>query len=51
MVINLISLPQEVIDEYTLLDLAHEGRVYIDMHKCMYGLPHAGILTNELLQR
>jgi hypothetical protein len=25
--------------------------VYIEIQTCMYGLPQAGILTNELLQR
>jgi hypothetical protein len=47
----LFSLPREIIDEYNLLELAHDGRVYIEIQKGMYGLPQAGILTNELLQR
>jgi hypothetical protein len=51
MVINLSSLPQEIIDEFGLLELAHDGRVYIEIQKGMYGLPQAGILANELLQR
>jgi hypothetical protein len=51
MVINLSSLPQEIIDECYLMELAHDGRVYIDIQKGMYGLPQAGILANELLQR
>jgi hypothetical protein len=29
MVIHLSSLPQEIIDEFRLLELAHDGRVYI----------------------
>jgi hypothetical protein len=29
MVINLCSFPQEFIDKYGLLELAHDGRVYI----------------------
>jgi hypothetical protein len=29
MVINLSSLPQEIIDEFGLMELAHDGRVYI----------------------
>jgi hypothetical protein len=33
MVINLSSLPYEVIDEYNLLELAHERRVYIEIQK------------------
>jgi hypothetical protein len=51
MVIYLSSLPQETIDKYDLIDLAQDGKVYIEIQKGMYGLPHAGILTNELLQR
>jgi hypothetical protein len=51
MVINLASLPQETIEKYDLSELAQDGKVYIDIHKRMYGLPQAGILANELLQR
>jgi hypothetical protein len=51
MVINLSSLPQETIDKYNLMEMAQDGKVYIEIHKGMYGLPQAGILANELLQR
>jgi hypothetical protein len=51
MVINLSSLPQETINKYDLLNLAQVGKVYIKIQKGMYGLPQAGILANELLQR
>jgi hypothetical protein len=51
MVINLASLPQETIKKYDLIELSQEGKVYIDIQKGMYGLPQAGILANELLQR
>jgi hypothetical protein len=51
MVINLSSLPQETIDKYYLIELSQYGKVYIEIQKGMYGLPQAGILTNELLQR
>jgi hypothetical protein len=51
MVINLSSLPQETIDKYDLNELAQDGKVYIEIQKGMYGLPQAGILANELLQR
>jgi hypothetical protein len=50
MVINLLSLPQETIDKYDLMELAQDVTVNIDIQKNMYGLPQAGILTNELLQ-
>jgi hypothetical protein len=51
MVINLASLPQETIEKYDLDRLAQDGKVYIEIQKGMYGLPQAGILANELLQR
>jgi hypothetical protein len=43
MVINLTSLPQETIKKYDLNELAQDGKVYIGIQKCMYGLPQAGI--------
>jgi hypothetical protein len=51
MVINLSSLPQETIDKYDLIELTQDRKVYIEIQKCMYGLPQSGILANELLQR
>jgi hypothetical protein len=51
MVVNLASLPQETIEKYNLNEMATDGKVYIEIQKGMYGLPQAGILINELLQR
>jgi hypothetical protein len=51
MVINLLSLPQETIDKYNFIELTQDRNVYIEIQKGMYGLPQAGILANELLQR
>jgi hypothetical protein len=51
MVINLASLPQETVEKYDLNELAQDGKVYIEIQKRMYGLPQAGILAQELLQR
>jgi hypothetical protein len=51
MVINLSSLSQETIKKYDLIELSQDGKVYIDIHKGMYGLPQTGVLANELLQR
>jgi hypothetical protein len=51
MVINLASLHEETIEKYDLNKLAQDEKVYIEIQKGMYGLPQAGILTNELLQR
>jgi hypothetical protein len=50
MVINLASLPKETINKYYLIQLSQDGKVNIEIQKGMYGLPQAGILTNELLQ-
>jgi hypothetical protein len=51
MVINLMSLPQEKIEKYDLIELSQDGKIKIEIQKCMYGLSQAGILANELLQR
>jgi hypothetical protein len=51
MVIKLSLLPQEVIDEYNLLELAHGRWVYIEIQEVTYGLPKTGILAKELLQQ
>jgi hypothetical protein len=51
MVINLSYLPQEIIDELGLLELAHDGSVYTEIQKGVHGLPQAGILTNKFLQQ
>jgi hypothetical protein len=51
MVINLSSLPQETIEKYDLIEISQDGKVYIEIQKGMYGLPQAGILANEFLQR
>jgi hypothetical protein len=51
MVISFASLPQETIENYDLNELTQGGKVYIKIQKGMHGLPQAGILANELLQR
>jgi hypothetical protein len=48
MVVMMVSLPQEMINDYGLNDLAVDGKVYIEIQKGMYGLPQADILANEL---
>ena len=49
---KLSDIPQEVIDEYKLHTLAtSDGSVYIEATKGMYGLPQAGLLANELLEK
>ena len=48
-----ISLfPEEIILLYNLRDLVDDrGYVYMEIRKGMYGLPQAGIIANELLQK
>ena len=49
---KLIGIPEEMIKEYKLRDIAtSDGFVYIVANKGMYGLPQAGLLTNELLEK
>ncbi len=46
------DLPEEIINEYTLREKVNKtGMVYIEVTKGMYGLPQAGLLTNELLKQ
>ena len=43
-------IPPEIIAEYNLMALVHNGYIYIRISKGMYGLPQAGILANKLLE-
>jgi hypothetical protein len=42
-------LPQSIIDQYNLLDLVHNGFVYAEITKGMYGLPQSGRIANDAL--
>ena len=45
-------IPQEILSAYNLQDLIHDGYLYAEVSKGMYGLPQAGIIANdELLPR
>ena len=49
---KLSDISQEIIDEYKLRDMAIAGgSVYIEATKGMYGLPQAGLLANQLLEK
>jgi hypothetical protein len=41
----------EIVDKYNVKALAIDGWVYIEIRKGMYGLKHAGLLANQLLQK
>jgi hypothetical protein len=49
--IAIALIPQEIIDQYNLMDLAVDGYVYIEIRKGMYGLPQAGIIANQKLTK
>ena len=50
--IKLTDIPQEIIDEYKLMDKATpDGSIHIVASKGMYGLPQSGLLANELLEK
>ena len=49
--ISLRDIPDEIIKEYKLNDIATNGAVHIMIMRGMYGLPQAGLLANELLEK
>ena len=50
--VKLSDIPPEVIAEYKLKDKATaDGCIYLEATKGMYGLPQAGLLANELLEK
>jgi hypothetical protein len=49
--IQLSIIPQEVIDEYNLMQYAHNGWIYFELGMGMYGLKQAGKLANDLLSQ
>jgi hypothetical protein len=52
MCLRLDIIPNKIIIAYKLLDIVTpDGWVYIEIRKVMYGLPQAGILANQLLER
>ena len=52
--LRLSDIPDEVVREYRLHEtgkVASDGFVYVEVRKGMYGLPQAGILAQELLEK
>ena len=43
------QLPKKIIDQYNLTPLIHNGAVYVEIQKGMYGLPQAGRIANDKL--
>jgi hypothetical protein len=49
--LSMALLPNEIIRQYNLHDIAHDGYVYLKLRKGMYGLPQAGILASKRLTK
>jgi hypothetical protein len=51
MQLPLALIPEEIIEQYNLRELAYKGIVFIEINRGMYGLPQAGMLANKLLAK
>ena len=50
--LKLQDIPSEIINEYKLHKKSTpDGCVYVKVQKGMYGLPQAGLLSNEMLEQ
>jgi hypothetical protein len=50
--IKIDDIPNKIIAEYNLRDkVSKDGHIYVEIQKGMYGLPQAGILAQELLEK
>ena len=47
--IQVSSIPQAILDRFSLLQYAHNGVVLFEITKGMYGLPQAGLLAQQRL--
>jgi hypothetical protein len=43
------AIPDELMEHYNLHNLVHNGAVYVEIQRGMYGLPQAGKLANDQL--
>jgi hypothetical protein len=52
MQLRIADMPEDVIAHYKLTDIAtHDGYIYCKIQKGMYGLPQAGIIAQQLLEK
>ena len=50
--VSIRDIPDEIIQEYNLQSIVtDDGMIYIEANRGMYGLPQAGLLANELLEK
>lgn len=47
--IPISMLPNAIIEQYNLMPLVHNGHVFVEIRRGMYGLPQAGRLANDQL--
>ena len=47
--IPIAMIPEVIIEQYNLRPLIHNGHVYVEIRRGMYGLPQAGRLANDQL--
>jgi hypothetical protein len=46
------DIPQEIIDQYNLKEkVSKDGYVFVKIRRGIYGLPQAGIIAQELLEK
>ena len=50
MLVPLSMIPQEMIEEYNLMPLVHDGKVLAQINPGMYGLPQAGRIAYDKLK-
>ena len=50
--LKLTDIPAEVVEEYQLMEkVTADGHVFVEVRKGMYGLPQAGLIAQELLEK
>ena len=50
--VSIRDIPEEIIQEYNLNSIVTaDGMIYIEANRGMYGLPQAGLLANDLLEK
>jgi len=48
---HISEIPQEIIDEYNLLEKVNDRWIYFRIKKAIYGLKQAGLLSNKMLAK
>jgi hypothetical protein len=48
---RMADMPEEIIQQYNLRDKEKDGYMYVEIRRGMYGLPQAGIIAQNLLEK